>query len=301
MLQSRQVEAFRAVMLTGAMTAAAEMIHVTQPAVSRLIRDLEAELGLVLFERRGNLVIPTAQAHALQAQVEKSFVGLQQIRDYADDLRTGRSGTLAIAALPAMAAGFLPRFVAAFCRDRPGLRVTIDGRPSAMVRDDVVSGRFELGLSLVPFQRKALTATIFADEAVVIMPATHRLSANMSVVPQDLAGEDIVLLSKFRQGAHPVERELQSVRLGRVIETSLSTIACVMVSEGAGLAIVDPFSASEFLGRGLVLRQLQPSMVVGTALVHSSERPLSVAAAEFHASFSDHVRTFLDQAAYLRG
>jgi len=49
MIQSRQIEAFRAVMLTGAMTAAAAAIHVTQPAISRLVRDLEAELGLPCF------------------------------------------------------------------------------------------------------------------------------------------------------------------------------------------------------------------------------------------------------------
>ena len=62
MIQARQIEAFRAVMLTRSMTGAAEMIGVTQPAVSRLVRDLEAELGLSLFERRGNKLVPVALA-----------------------------------------------------------------------------------------------------------------------------------------------------------------------------------------------------------------------------------------------
>jgi len=150
MIQSRQIEAFRAVMLTGAMTAAAETIHVTQPAVSRLIRDLEAELGLALFQRRGNRVVPTAEAHALLVEVERSFVGLGQIRAFAGDIRSGRGGTLRIAVLPAMAAGFAPRFIADFCRGRPNLKVSIYGLPSATIRDRVTTGELDLGISGFP-------------------------------------------------------------------------------------------------------------------------------------------------------
>jgi DNA-binding transcriptional LysR family regulator len=144
-MQSRQIEAFRAVMLTGAMTAAAETIHITQPAVSRLIRDLEAEIGIRLFERRGKLLAPTAEAKALFAEVERSFIGLAQIHAVADDIRLGRIGSLRPAMLPAMAAGFAPRFVAKFCRARPSLKVIIDGIPSPSVRDQVLAGEFRSG------------------------------------------------------------------------------------------------------------------------------------------------------------
>jgi DNA-binding transcriptional LysR family regulator len=89
------------------MTAAAEAIHVTQPAVSRLIRDLEQELGLALFHRRGNALIPTTEANALLTEVERSFIGMAQIRAFADDLRSGRHASLRIGVLPAMAAGFV--------------------------------------------------------------------------------------------------------------------------------------------------------------------------------------------------
>jgi len=67
MLNPRQVEAFRTVMLTGSVTSAATMMHVTQPAVSRLIRDLQFTLKLALFDRRGNRLEPTAEAHHLFA------------------------------------------------------------------------------------------------------------------------------------------------------------------------------------------------------------------------------------------
>ena len=299
MINSRQIEAFRAVMLTGAMTAAAEIIHLTQPAVSRLIRDLEAELDLALFHRGGNHVVPTAQAHALLAEVERSFVGLRQIRDFAEDLRTGQGGSLKVAALPALAAGFLPRFIAKFSRERPRLKIMIDGLPSRTIRDGVAAGQFELGLTAFPFHRHSLAITPLGDGAVVAMPPGHRLAGQAVVRADDLHDENLILLSRFRSGVQPIEVALQSVARRAPIETPLATIACVLVTEGMGVAIVDPFSASEFVGKGIVIRPFEPSWIIGSALVHSNERALSVIAQEFRDALLAHVRHYLAQAEYL--
>ena len=113
-LNPRQVEAFRAVVLTGGVGMAAKLINVTQPAVSRMIRDLQQQLGLTLFERRGTGLVPTSEALSLYAEVERAFVGLDRISQMATELRTRRAGFLRIAALPALANGFLPRFAGQF-------------------------------------------------------------------------------------------------------------------------------------------------------------------------------------------
>ena len=299
MIQSRQIEAFRAVMLTGAMTAAAEMIHITQPAVSRLIRDLEAELGFPLFHRRGNLVQPTGRARALLEEVERSFVGLQRIKDFADDLRVRGGMSLKVGALPAMA-GFLPRFVAQFGRERPHLHILVDSLPSNVVREQVAIGQLDVGVTLAPFRTPGLTLTPLEDTIVIAIPRSHRLAEKTWVEAKDLNGEDLILLAKFSHDTrHPIALGLQSIRPGRITETSLSTVACVLVSEGMGVAIVDPFGASEFAGKGLVLRPFKPSAAVGVAVVHSSERELSPVAREFHAAFIAHAQEFLRRADYL--
>jgi DNA-binding transcriptional LysR family regulator len=299
MIRSRQIEAFRAVMLTGTMTGAAEAIHVTQPAVSRLIRDLEAETGLSLFERRGNAVMPTGQAHALLEEVERSFIGLRQIGAFAEDLRMGRSGSLRVAALPAMAAGFMPRFVAEFSRRRPDVKILVEGQPSPTIRDGVVAGLFDIGVTSFPFRRDLLAVDSLRDNAVVAIPSGHKLAQRRAVRAEDLNGESLILLTKFRLGHHPVEVALQSVRGKTMIETSLSTIACTLVSEGIGVAIVDPFSGSEFVGKGLTLRAFEPVLHIGSAVVHSMDRALSPVAEEFREAFLAHVRQFLGEARYL--
>ena len=298
MIQSRQVEAFRAVMLTGAMTAAAETIHVSQPAVSRLIRDLEQELGLPLFHRRGNLVVPTAEAQALLAEVERSFIGLKQIRDFADDLRIGRGGSLRVASLPAMA-GYVTRSIAAFSRRRPQVKLLIDSLPSSTIRDRISDGRYDLGLVDMPFQRGGFALTPLADHAVVALPHGHRLTQQPSVQAEDLANENLILLKRFADGQHPIQVALQTIRRPHLIDTHIASIACILVSEGMGVAIVDPFSASEYVGRNLVLRPFLPTASIGTALVYSQERPLSAIAQEFHALLLERTTTFLSEARYL--
>jgi DNA-binding transcriptional LysR family regulator len=298
MIQSRQVEAFRAVMQTGAMTAAAEALNVTQPAVSRLVRDLEENVGFPLFHRRGNLVTPTAEADALLAEVDRSFIGLGQIGAFAENLRSGRGGRLRIAGLPAMA-DFLPRFIADFCRDRPALRVSVDSMPSSFIRDRVVAGQLDIGIVDMPFRRDTLAATTVEDHAVLALPVGHRLAAQPIVRADDLADETLVLLRRFSEVSHPIQVALQSVHYRQLIDTSISSIACVLVAEGMGIAIVDAFSAQGFLGHGLILRPFSPAVRIGTAIVHARDRQLSRIAAEFRTEFLAHIHRFLAESAYL--
>lgn len=305
MLQGRQVEAFRAVMLTGSMTAAAEMLHVTQPAVSRLIRDLELSLRLKLFYRSGNNISPTAEASDFLAEVERSFVGLDRLRERAENLRSGRTGSLTIAALPAMATSFLPRFAAGFCKKRPNIKVLIDGIPSHLVLECVESGQFDIGLTALAVDRPSLHATKISAKALVAMPVGHRLAAKKTVRVIDLEDENLIMISS-RYGQHTTElalqnirRALQSIRYRYAIETPLSYVACVLVAQGMGLAIVDPYSASDFTDRGVVLRPFEPTCSIEYNLVQPSVRPPSIVAQEFTAALLEYVRDFLDRQDYL--
>ena len=299
MIQSRQIEAFRAVMLTGSMTGAAARMNVTQPAVSRLIRDLEYRAGLTLFRRNGNQVSPTAQAEALLEEVERFYVGLDRIEDFARELRQGSMDLIRIVTLPAMSA-FLPRFVARFCHNQPGLRVVVDSLHSGLVRDRVASGVFDLGICAAPFSHPGLLSTPLDDDAVAVIPIGHALAARRVIRPEDLAGQDVVVIDKFVEGRHPFELALQSIRLGRVFRTPLCTMACAMAAEGAGIALVDPFSASEFTDRGVVICSVAPAVTIGTAVIRSATRPTPPVLRQFHDAFVAHARSFTRQAAYMQ-
>ena len=149
-INSRQVEAFRAMMLTGSVTDAAKLMAVTQPAVSRLLRDIQALLKMELFERRGSGLVPTAAATALYMEVERSFVGLDRITAAAEEIRGRRTGTLRIAAMPALSNGYLPRLAGRFLKERPNLNLSFVGVISPIVIDWVLNNQCDIGFAEVP-------------------------------------------------------------------------------------------------------------------------------------------------------
>lgn len=292
-INARQVEAFRAVMVTGSMTSAAELLGVSQPAVSRLIRDFELAVAFRLFERRGNQISPTPEAASLLSEVERAFVGLGRIAEHAAAIRSQQAGSLRIAALPALATGALPRFVGRFLRERANLQVAVHGMPSHLVIDAVAAGQADIGYAVGPVERPGYFVEPIASPAVVIMPESHRLASLKVVRPRDLAGEKIVGVAADTLFRSRLDAALGDVPRSMPVETPLSQIACVLVSEGVGIAIVDPFSASEFVGRGLVTRPLRPEVDVGMLLLVPRQRATSALAQAFVRGFSAYLQAML--------
>ncbi|WP_313388320.1 LysR family transcriptional regulator, partial [Achromobacter aegrifaciens] len=107
-MELRQLEAFAAVMSTGSVTAAGRLLGRSQPAISRLLQELEAEIGYPLFARSGPRVTPTEQGFLLYDDVERALAGMQQIRSRADEIARGQAQPLLMAATSALAAGLVP-------------------------------------------------------------------------------------------------------------------------------------------------------------------------------------------------
>src|SRR5437899_5261692 len=188
-INSRQVEAFRAMMLTGSVTEAAKLMAVTQPAVSRLLRDFQGLLKMELFEKRGTGLVPMAAATALYMEVERSFVGLERITAAAEEIRSRRTGTLRIAALPALSNGYLPRLAGGFLKERPNLNLSFVGIISPIVIDWVLNNQCDIGCAGGPIAHAGLQSVrLPAPARVAILPAGHRLAAKAVLEPRDFEG-----------------------------------------------------------------------------------------------------------------
>jgi DNA-binding transcriptional LysR family regulator len=274
-INSRQVEAFRAVMLTGSVTEAAKLIAVTQPAVSRLLRDFQALLKMELFERRGTGLVPTAAATALYTEVERSFVGLERITAAAEEIRGRRTGTLRVAALPALSNGYLPRLAGHFLKERPNLNLAFFGVISPIVVDWVLNNQCDVGFAEVPIAHSGLPIQRLPTlPRVAVLPAGHRLAAKDVLEPRDFEGETFVSLSAGSSGRHLIDQAFNRDDVRRVlrVETALSEIMCGMVSSGLGVAICDPFTAQEFSTRGIIVRRFVPRIDFEVAAVFPAQR-----------------------------
>lgn len=277
-------------MLRGSITGAAAQLKISQPAVSRLINDLEVRSGITLFERTGNHVIPTPEAHLLLVEVERYAYGIQAVSTFAQELRNRRRGMLRVAALPAMAMGFLPRFVASFIKGRSLGRVHLHGMPSHLVLDAVATGQAEIGLAAAPPERPGLKLEPFNSHAMVLMPKEHRLARRKSLSARDLASEPFVSLVEPQIFAtSEIQANLADLQRNAVVTTPLSGIACSLVAAGTGIALVDPFSATDFDNRDVVTIPFEPAINIRIAIVTSAHRRLSALSQEFIEAFRAHV------------
>lgn len=299
-LNPRQIEAFRAVVLTGSVSGAAGLINVTQPAVSRLIRDLQSRLGLTLFDRRGTGLVPTSEALSLYAEVERAFVGLDRIEQAATELRTRRAGFLRIAALPALANGFLPRFVGRFLAERPKLDIVLSGLVSHAVVASVAQGQCDLGFAEASIEHAAVQQeSMPAATMVAVLPQGHRLARKARLRPKDFEGESFISLGHSTLSRFRTDRVFAEHGVSRVmrIETPLSEIACALAGSGAGVAICEPFTATEYSTRGIAVRPFEPRISFEFAALYAAQRSVPPVAREFIDGFRAHVAAFLGQRA----
>ncbi|HWL79413.1 MAG TPA: LysR substrate-binding domain-containing protein [Roseomonas sp.] len=280
----RQCEVFRAVMEAGTVTAAAERLHVTQPAVSKVLAQLERELGFRVFLRERQRLLPTPEAQALYAEVRRAFIGLDHLTRFARDLHAMRKGHLVVTASHAVSSEHLPALVAAFLRRHPGLSLSLQTMDSPGVAQAVASGRADLGLAQfetpTPGVRRERLCT---SEAVCVIPPGHPLARRSVVRPADLHGEPFVALAAVNRLRVRLDALLQEHgAVPRIqVDTPLASTACGLVAQGVGLCLLDRLSAEANLRHRLVLRPFQPTLTEDLLLLVPARAPLSNLASAF--------------------
>lgn len=292
----KQIEAFRAVMLSGSMTAAAESLHTSQPNISRLIGQLERASGFKLFERVGGRLQPTDEGAALFADVERAFVGLRSIEDSAHNIRRGGIGRLRIAVVPSLALTLLPRVIQRFRQENPDVALSIHTNDSPTVARWTASRFCDLGLvSYVGEETPGVATDVIGDVAgVCVFPDGHRLEALETVRPEDLKDDEFIsLLHNDGTRAH-VDRAFPDIPGYRrmTLETRYAATICQMVGLGLGVSIVSPLVAQEYRHMGIGIRPFLPQVRFPTYLLLPSDRPHGLLTQRF----ATLIRNMLDEA-----
>ncbi|MFM0673378.1 LysR substrate-binding domain-containing protein [Paraburkholderia sediminicola] len=284
-LNPRQLEAFRKVMVTGSMTIAAEMLKISQPAVSRLIKDFEHSLGLRLFRREGNRLIPGAEALRLFSEVDRFYQGIEHIERVAGDLKALRTGTLRIASMTALGLSVLAEGVCRFSRSRPGVTTSLSMMPSLSILELTAANQVDVGfVQLMGGEYPGIDIIPFpAVEAVCVLPSTHALARKKIIRIDDLHGQPLISLSVNSPIRMRLEMAMDAagVICERPVESTLAHSACRMVAGGLGLTVCDPFSATYTRYPGTVCRRLEPAVSYEVAMVLPAHQPRSTIVTEF--------------------
>ena len=275
----RQIEVFRAVMTTGSTTEAARLLHVSQPGISRLVRHLELQLGVALFERRSGRLVPTAEARELQEEIEKVYRGVQHVRDVAAHLRFGTRTTLRVLSSANTALQLVPRCIAALVGQATSARVLFESLPTREIVKLLVTEEADVAISSAPLDHPALAVQPIGQwQLLCALPAGHPLLARPGgFALEDALAERLITYSPEAPQSAVIDHWLESRGVARnvAVEVRSGYAACSMAATGVGVAFVDDLSARAHRPEGLVFMALPGAPTFPIFAVRNRHRPLS--------------------------
>lgn len=281
----RQLRAFVAVYHAGQVSAAAEQLSLTQPAVTVLLRQFEEKLGVRLFDRSTRALRRTEAAVEAIAYAERALSELQGLGAAMAELAGARRGRVRIAATSTIAQTLLPDAMRRFADSYPQVKVELEDLAPSEFVEALLGERVDFGVGTLESAVPGLRELPFLQDALVaVAPASAAFPAGKAITWKQLAALPVVTVKAgygVRRGIDAAA-EAAGVRLRMAHEVSLLTTAMALAARGLGVAVVP---ASVLAGGGpeaLVARRLtRPQVERRVAVIHRQERSLSPAAQAF--------------------
>jgi len=288
-----QLRAALAVRETGTVTRAAGQLGLSQPAVSRLIGALEAELGFLVFERRAKRMVLSERGRQFLDEGQSAMRSMARLGAVAGELRRGNHGLLRIAAIAPLAVGLLARAVAVHRRTWPRITVDVETRGREAQFEELRAGRLDIGLAAMPVAGKGLRVEPILDADVVcLLRADHPLARRKVLQPADLAEEALVLSrpdSIIRHRLDDIFRQAGVVpHVAAIVDAT--PVAVALVALGTGIGVMHGFPQSA-LPAGIVGRRFRPRIPFTYAMITQDDDTRSAAVAQFGETLRTVART----------
>jgi DNA-binding transcriptional LysR family regulator len=293
-LNLRQIEIFRAVMTTGSISGASQLLFVSQPAVSRLLSHTEQRVGFALFERIKGRLYATPEARKLFHEVESVYNAVQRVNDLANDLSKNRSGILNVVSSPSVGQMLIPEALALFKKRHPDVKLTFQCLNYTHLKDRLLHRQADLGVIILPMEHPNLEMTpLCRNPMVCILPYNHELARRATLTLADLRPYPLISYERSTPMGGMVARMYQEAGepLSAAMEVGSPQNACPLVQMGAGVALVDAFSVRSWAGSShIVVRPLEHAPILQASLVHMRFEPMSQLTQAFVAQLNELVQ-----------
>lgn len=294
----RQIEVFRAVMSSGSTTEAARLLHVSQPGISRMVRHLELQLGVALFERRGGRLVPTAEAKTLHAETEKVYRGVQHVRDVAAHLQYGTHSTLRVLSSANTALQLVPMAIAGVLRQYPASHFLQETLPSREITKLLVSEEADVAITSAPLDHPVLESDPIGHWTLMCaFPKDHPFLLHRNFSLKAALHTRLVSYSPEAPQSALIDSWLRSYGLSAnvVVEVRSGLAACSAAAAGIGVAFVDDLSAKAHRADGLTFVELADAPTFPIYHVRNRFRPLSRLGEAFAAKSRSSLEKIHDQ------
>ena len=284
----RQMEVFRAVMLAGGVNSAAELLHVSPPAISKVLAQAVKASGLTLFERVRGRLIPTPEAHALYAEIDQLWHGVEKVRDTSRGLAQGERAALRLVCSASLAPYLVSRTVAKLYERFPRLQCRVQVVAPEIIYQQLLDRTSHLGIALAPHDHPNLeTVKAYQCGLACVMRSDHALAKKKLIKPADLIGERVISSPESTPFGQTLRRAFGAAgaKMHKDFECTSSTTACWFAQAGVGVAVVDQVAIAGGLLAGLEVRPFQSAEKLPVRIVRNRYRPMSVVERGFVETF----------------
>lgn len=285
-MDSELLRTFQIICDKGTTLAAAEVLGISQSAVSRRLAQIEEELGLTMFVRERGRLIPTPENRALRTQISVVLAQNSRLASLARELASGNSAmmTLRVAFPASLTTSIIPKVLVDFTASHDRVQVEILTGTYDTIERMLLDERAEIGFLRMPTQRLGLMTTPLIEvETVCVMPADHPLAARDAVSVRDLYNEPLILLGKMRQPRHEIDLLFLSVGLRPRIRIEAHSVmsACALAAHGLGITMVNGLMARDYAHLPIAIRPLKEPLIHHFAFAMPENLPPSEAARQF--------------------
>jgi DNA-binding transcriptional LysR family regulator len=266
-------------MKTRSVSAAANLINVTQPAVTRTLQHAEAQLGFKLFRRIKGRLYPTPEATVLYREVGRVSSALEVVRNLARNLKAGSEGHIRVSATPVLAQEVVPIAIHKFRSDSPGITCSMETNHWKEVYSALLSSEVDVAFAAGPPDHPAIhKQSLYTGEMVAVFPKSLAPKRDRVSLKDLTKYPFISLMESVNPVAIDVRRacEQAGLDLKSVIQVQTNHVALWFVTQGAGVSIVDQFTALKAPPQSVALRRLSPSMKFDITVLFAKDRPPSV-------------------------
>ncbi|HWS70198.1 MAG TPA: LysR family transcriptional regulator [Steroidobacteraceae bacterium] len=282
----RQLRAFTEVARRESFTEAAKQLHLSQSAVSALIRELERQIGFGLLDRTTRRVVLSASGGHLLELSERVLQDVDSALSEAKSLLDKSRGRVIVAASPLSAVTILPAMISRFARTFPKVRIDLRDVLTDQILQSVRNGTVDIGIGTFEKSETELElSTLYEDVLGVIMPNNSPLASRRSLYWRDLKGQSMIALSRSSVFRPLIDSTLraQSIELGETrFEVGYMGTAVALVEAGLGISVLPERAAALIKQRRARFRRLTAPVVSRPmTLVTRAGRSLSPAASAF--------------------
>lgn len=297
-MRLRHIEVFHAVYTCGSITAAAKMLNVSQPSVSKVLAHAEQQLGFALFDRLKGKLIPTQEAERLITHVTDAYDNINELRRVSENLRAFDTGLVRIAMAPAFGIDLVPAAIASYLNLHPETSFEVETLHQQQVARALKQSRVDIGMVFESPATPGITIDHLASaECVALAHKSMDFGIKRRLALGDLDGLPFINLNtRSPLGRLLANRmEANNIKFRNVIKVETYQMAKALVAHGAGVSIVDEVTAKSTGHKDVVAWKLQPSLKFDIALLHLESEPLSIVTQHFVEHLKIAVETFLKE------